>query len=166
MEAIDMTRDTTDVPQMARPGERWGTVVRDVLVFQFKLVVDGLKDLFLAQVAVGAALVDLFRRDGTPGRRFYAIVRLSDRFDRWLDLHEPMDRAPEDTPSYLPATGRSVDDLIDGFETGARVFAERSMHVSARGVDAVRRSVERRGSAGRDRRSAAMGSGREAFDQA
>lgn len=166
MEAIDMTRDTADVQLSSRPEEGWGTVVRDVLVFQFKLVVDGLKDLCLAQVAVGAALLDLFRRDGTPGRRFYAIVRLSDRFDRWLDLHEAMDRAPQDTPNYVPATGHSVDDLIDGFEAGARVVAEQSMSVSARGVDAVRRGIERSRGAGRDARPAAMGPGREAFDRA
>lgn len=165
MEAIDMARDTTDAPLIGRSGEGWTTVLRDVLVFQFKLVVDGLKDLCLAQVAVGAALWDLFRRDGDPGRRFYAIVRLSDRFDRWLDLHEAIDRAPEDTPNYVPTTGRSVDDLIDGFETGARVVAERSMAVSARSVDAVRQRVERSRRTARDGRSAGMGPGRTAFDR-
>lgn len=45
---------------------------------QFKLVVDGLKDLALVQVALGAVLVELVRRGASPGRRFYGIVRLSD----------------------------------------------------------------------------------------
>lgn len=121
----------------------WGRVLRDVLVFQFKLVVDGIKDLGLAQVAVGAALVDLLRRDGTPGRRFYGVVRLSDRFDHWLDLHEPMTRLPEDTPNFIPTSTRSVDDLIDGLETSARVAVEKSADVSARGIEAVRRETRR-----------------------
>lgn len=164
MEAIDMTGDTPEASMEGRPAAGWTTVVRDVLVFQFKLVVDGLKDLCLAQVAVGAALLDLVRRDGTPGRRFYAVVRLSDRFDHWLDLHEPMDRAPEDTPSYLPAAGHSVDDLIDGFESGARVVAERSLDASARGADAVRRRVER-SRPSRGGGAVGMGSGREALDR-
>ena len=166
MEAIDMTRDTTNPPALESSHPGWGTVARDVLVFQFKLIVDGLKDLFLAQVAVGAALLDLIRRDGSPGRRFYGIVRLSDRFDRWLDLHEPMDRAPEDTPSYVPAAGHSVDDLIDGFEAGARVVAERSLEVSSRGVDVVRRQVDRSRRAAGDNGVAGMSTARGAFDRA
>lgn len=126
----------------------WGRVMRDVLVFQFKLVVDGLKDLCLAQVALGAALVDAVRRDGTPGRRFYSIVRLSDRFDRWLDLHEPLERVPSDAPDYAPPPPRSVDELIDGLETSARVVAEGSVDLSTRGVRALRRQAERRGARG------------------
>lgn len=116
----------------------WSRVARDVLVFQFKLVVDGLKDLALAQVALGAALVDLIRRDGTPGRRFYGIVRLSDRFDQWIDLHEPLARIPDDAPQFVPETSRSVDDVIDGVEASARTIVGVSARVSARGLDAVR----------------------------
>lgn len=122
MEDTDNKVDT-DVPMLA-PGSDvgWDRVLRDVLMFQFKLVVDGLKDLCLAQVALGAAMLDLVRRDGSPGRRFYGIVRLSERFDGWLDLHEPLSRVPEDSPDYAPTAGRSVDDLVDGVETSARVM--------------------------------------------
>ena len=110
----------------------WGAVIRDVLEFQFKLVVDGLKDLTLAQVALGAALLDFVRRDGSPGRRFYGIVRLSDRFDRWLDLHAAAARAPEDTPDLVPISTRSVDDLLGGLETSARRVADASTRLSRR----------------------------------
>lgn len=129
MEAIEKHTDTTP----------WSRVVRDMLMFQFKLVVDGLKDLGLAQVALGAALLDAIRRDGSPGRRFYAIVRLSDRFDRWLDLHEPLARVPDDAPEYVPSTSRSVDDLIDGVESSARTVADVSVKASRLGADALRR---------------------------
>ncbi len=108
----------------------WGTVFRDVLEFQFKLVVDGLKDLTLAQVALGAALLDYLRRDGSPGRRFYGIVRLSDRFDRWLDLHAASERAPEDTPNLIPVSSRSVDDVLGGIENSARRVADASTRLS------------------------------------
>jgi len=120
MEGIANKLDTASRPRADRTAPGWGRVLRDVLMFQFKLVVDGLKDLCLAQVAVGAALVDLIRRDGSPGRRFYGIVRLSDRFDGWLDLHEPLARVPDDAPAYAPPAGRSVDDLVNRFETSAR----------------------------------------------
>ena len=110
----------------------WGTVIRDLLEFQFKLVVDGLKDLTLAQVALGAALLDLFRRDGSPGRRFYGIIRLSDRFDEWLDLHSAVERAPEDTPDLFLNPSRSVDDVLGGLETSARRVAVASTRLSRR----------------------------------
>lgn len=112
--------DTVDAVRTLRLDAGWGGVLRDVLLFQFKLVVDGLKDLCLAQVALGAAMIDFVRRDGSPGRRFYGVVRLSDRFDGWLDLHEPLTRVPEDTPDFAPSAGRGVDDLVDGVEISAR----------------------------------------------
>ncbi len=111
---------------------RWSTVIRDLLEFQFKLVVDGLKDLTLAQVALGAALLDVIRRDGSPGRRFYGIIRLSERFDQWLDLHAAGERAPEDTPDLIPSSCRSVDDVLDGLENSARRVADASVRLSHR----------------------------------
>ena len=147
MEAIDTAAHRGfDIEAASRPCARdagWTHVVRDVLVFQFKLVVDGLKDLGLAQVALGAALIDVLRRDGSPGRRFYAIVRMSDRFDRWLDLHEPLERVPEDAPHYFPTTPRSVDDLLDGVESSARSVADLSVRASRRGVETLRREAAR-----------------------
>lgn len=126
MEDIGNKVDTGDTVRTLRVDAGWGGVLRDVLLFQFKLVVDGLKDLCLAQVALGAALIDLVRRDGSPGRRFYGVVRLSERFDGWLDLHEPLTRFPDDTPDYAPSAGRSVDDLVDGVETSARMMVRMS----------------------------------------
>ena len=126
MEHIAKEEDTGDAARTLRLDAGWGGVLRDLLLFQFKLVVDGLKDLCLAQVALGAAMVDLVRRDGSPGRRFYGVVRLSERFDGWLDLHEPLARVPEDTPDYAPPAGRSADDLVDGVETSARMMVRMS----------------------------------------
>lgn len=126
MEDIGNKVDTGEEVRTAKFHGSWGVVLRDVLLFQFKLVVDGLKDLFLAQLALGAVVLDLVRRDGSPGRRFYGVVRLSERFDGWLDLHEPLGRVPEDTPDYVPPIGRSVDDLVDGVETSARLMVRAS----------------------------------------
>jgi hypothetical protein len=53
-------------------------------------------------------------------------VRLSERFDTWLDLHEALGRVPEDAPDFIPAAGRSVDDLVDGLETSVRVVTRMS----------------------------------------
>jgi len=144
MEALDNRIDTESTAVTGTHEVTWGRVVRDVLMFQFKLVVDGLKDLGLAQVALAAALLDLIRRDGTPGRRFYGIVQLSERFDTWLDLHEARVRIPTDAPCYAPTVSRSVDDLIDDIESSARVVARKTTDVTTR----VRHGQARRMSAG------------------
>ena len=115
-------------------GAVWWPVLRDVLEFQFKLVVDGIKDFALAQVALGAAVIDLVLRDGSPGRRFYGIGRVSDRFDRWLDVHAVSVRAPADTVDLGPVATRSVDDVLDGLETSAKRVAEASSRMTRLGV--------------------------------
>jgi hypothetical protein len=64
-----------------------GVVIRDLLIFQMKLVIDGVKDLVLIQLSVVAAVFDLlFSRRGRPSL-FYGVMRLSERFDLWLNLN-------------------------------------------------------------------------------
>ena len=131
-----MKQDNSSVEDIVADHQEagWGLVLRDLLEFQFKLVVDGIKDLALAQVALGAALIDLILRDGSPGRRFYGIVRVSDRFDRWLELHAVSEHAPADTVELGPVAARSVDDVFDGLETSARRVAEASTRLTRHGA--------------------------------
>lgn len=103
VEVVVMHKDranlTGDSSAVRGPG--WASVFRDVLEFQVRLVIDGVKDLALAQVALGAAVIDLILRDGSPGRRFHGIVSVSDRFDRWLQLHAVAERAPADSEAAV-----------------------------------------------------------------
>ena len=64
---------------------RW-TIVRDLLVFQTKLAMDGMKDLVLSPLSLLAALVDLVFPGQKPGHRFYSVLGVGERFDRWLCL--------------------------------------------------------------------------------
>lgn len=65
---------------------RW-LLLRDVVVLQGKLILDGVKDLVLGPIAIVAALVGLvFDRD-RPGRHFYSLLRGGREFDRWVDLY-------------------------------------------------------------------------------
>ena len=59
----------------------------DFVVFQVKLAVDGLKDLVLINLSVIAILIDLLSGGRRRPRRFYAVMRLGHRFDRWLRLY-------------------------------------------------------------------------------
>jgi hypothetical protein len=66
--------------------------IRDFFIFQLKLVLDGLKDFALFQLAIGALLVDLVSGGGRRRRLFYSVLRLSERFDLWLNLNGAMER--------------------------------------------------------------------------
>ncbi|HEX6132862.1 MAG TPA: hypothetical protein VFZ24_02690 [Longimicrobiales bacterium] len=68
-------------------------LVRDLIIFQIKLVLDGLKDLALSPVSIGAALLDIVSPGPRPGHRFYAVMTLGERFDRWLNLFGASERA-------------------------------------------------------------------------
>lgn len=71
---------------------RW-VILRDLVIFQVKLALDGLKDLVLAPASIIAAFFDVLFPGATPGSRFYAVMRIGERFDRWLSLFAAADRA-------------------------------------------------------------------------
>jgi hypothetical protein len=71
---------------------RW-VILRDLGIFQIKLVLDGAKDIFLAPLSLTAAVLDLVFPGAQPGHRFYAVMRVGERFDRWLSLFSAADKA-------------------------------------------------------------------------
>ncbi len=68
-------------------------LLRDLAIFQLKLVLDGLKDIVLAPVSIVAAGLDLVFPGRKQGHRFYAVMKLGERFDRWLSLFSAANRA-------------------------------------------------------------------------
>lgn len=70
---------------LAHRERRW-RLVRDLVVFQGKLFVDGIKDLVLSPVSLVAALVGMLTNREDPGRPFYLVLRLGHGFDRWVNL--------------------------------------------------------------------------------
>ncbi|MFK8016077.1 MAG: hypothetical protein AB8G17_11630 [Gammaproteobacteria bacterium] len=67
------------------PERNRAQVLRDVVVFQLKLVVDGLRDFLLIPTAgiIGLYSVVLSRRPGEP---FYRLLRAGHATERWIDL--------------------------------------------------------------------------------
>ncbi|MGH8195517.1 MAG: hypothetical protein ACREQ8_14120, partial [Woeseiaceae bacterium] len=58
--------------------ERW-ILIRDVLVFQCKLVVDGFRDVVLLPVSLIVAIVSMIGKGPSPGSEFYDLLRLARR---------------------------------------------------------------------------------------
>jgi hypothetical protein len=62
-------------------------VVRDFVIFQVKLALDGFKDMVVFGLSIGAIALDFIAGRGKRPRLFYSVVRVSERWDMWLNLH-------------------------------------------------------------------------------
>lgn len=88
---------------------------RDFLIFQLKLFLDGAKDLVVFNLSIGAMVLDFIAGRGRRPRLFYSVVRMSERWDRWLNLHSVMERLDEDdTDDGLFGASRAGDDSLVG----------------------------------------------------
>ena len=94
-----------------------GVTVRDFIVFQVKLAADGLKDVVAINLSIVAIVIDLLTGHGRRPRFFYGVVRLSQRFEGWLDLHSMRGLSGTDDQGKLGyLAGPDADHLIDQFE--------------------------------------------------
>tara|TARA_R110002096_G_scaffold154_2_gene714 strand:+ start:26094 stop:26522 length:429 start_codon:yes stop_codon:yes gene_type:complete len=101
---------------------RW-MLIRDVGVFQVKLIVDGLRDLLLVPAALVAGIVSLLStKDGQPGPQFYHLLQWGKQSERWIDLFNSVKNAPEQTPVPPQFAEQGMDDIVERFE--AFVVAE------------------------------------------
>lgn len=90
------------------------TLLRDALVFQGKLVVDGLRDLVLCPIALGAAVIDFMQGDSRRRNHFYEVVHYGRRTERWINLFEAAERAPHKPRPDIDLP--SIDECVDRFE--------------------------------------------------
>ena len=65
--------------------DRW-TLIRDVAVFQVKLVFDGLRDVLLVPISLISGIVSLVRGGGRPSSEFYDLLKVGRRSERWINL--------------------------------------------------------------------------------
>lgn len=97
-------------------------LLRDLLIFQVKLVLDGLKDIVLMPVTIGAAAIDLLFPGPRPGHRFYMVMAVGERFDRWLNLFSASDRADASKDGLFGSRGTSRGTMLDEIES--RIFGQ------------------------------------------
>ena len=85
-------------------------IIRDVLIFQAKLWLEGFKDFVLMPLSMGAAVIDIVFRGSGRGT-LYSVMRLGDRFERWVHLYAALEDEPaEKTPE---ANLRTLDHLLN-----------------------------------------------------
>ncbi len=65
--------------------DRW-MLIRDVAVFQVKLVFDGLRDVIFVPISLVAGLVSLAKGGMSPSSEFYDLLKFGRRSERWINL--------------------------------------------------------------------------------
>ena len=104
-------------PQAREPLSR-SVLLRDVAVFQFKLIVDGLRDLVLVPVSLIAGVISfLSARDGVPGSQFYHLLEAGKQSEHWIDLFGAMRNAPLDLQNPVNFPDENMDHLLERIET-------------------------------------------------
>lgn len=127
-----------------------GVTLRDFMIFQLKLVLDGMKDFLAMWLSVGAIVLDFISGRGDRPRLFYSVVRASERFDRWINLHGVLEEmhATESVDGLFGASragddsfvGR-IEELVRGGDEPVRWRSEAAQR--RRGDDPARRNHDR-----------------------
>lgn len=92
-----------------------GVTLRDFGIFQLKLILDGFKDVVAFWLSIGAIVLDFLAGRGKRPRLFYSVVRASERFDRWINLHSVVETMDEsETEDGLFGASRAGDDTLVG----------------------------------------------------
>lgn len=65
--------------------DRW-TLIRDVAVFQIKLLFDGFRDLLLLPISLITGIVSLVKGGREPSSEFYDLLRIGRRSECWINL--------------------------------------------------------------------------------
>ena len=77
------------------PGKR-SALVRESLVFQLKLLADGLRDFVLVPISFVATVIGLFRSAENPELEFHRVIELGRRSEQWINLfghQDPLEEA-------------------------------------------------------------------------
>jgi hypothetical protein len=91
-------------------------ILRDVGIFLVKLWIDGLKDVVLTVVCLGAAGIDFVRGPREGGLLFYRAMRWSERFDLWLNLYGASEKAGENEEGLFGASRSGAPTFLGKLE--------------------------------------------------
>ncbi len=84
-------------------------VIRDTIVLQLKLIIDGIRDLALMPVCFFAAIAGLTLHREQPGRYLYRILSYGKTSENWIGL---FDEASKDSMQPVDLKDNCLDELI------------------------------------------------------
>ena len=96
---------------------RW-TLLRDLGVLQFKLLVDGLRDIILVPASLIAGIISVASsKDGKPGLEFYRLLAWGKESEVWINLFGAVKNSPEEIQQPGPFGNRDIDDIVGRLES-------------------------------------------------
>ncbi len=106
----------TDSSENDRMPDRW-TLIRDIIVLQLKLVVDGLRDFILVPISLLVGIISLLKGGDSSGSEFYELLRTGRRSERWINLFGAAERVygPSIADDHFPA--EDIDEIVSRVET-------------------------------------------------
>lgn len=140
---VPSVSSTPAVPEPDVHAQRW-KLVRDLAVFQTKLLVDGLKDLVLAPIALMAAVLGILMYRDDPGRPFRALLHWGHGFDRWVNLFgiaDPRALPAADGDSTREAASPGLDAYVQKVERALTDEVRRG-GLTAKAKDAIDRALD------------------------
>lgn len=99
-------------------------LLRDLMILQLKLWLDGVKDIVLSPLSIGAAVLDILAGPAPRGHRLYRVLRWGERFDLWLNLYGATDEAERSGEGLYGGSRAGDDTLIGRLERLAKGYDE------------------------------------------
>lgn len=99
-------------------------LVRDLFILQLKLWMDGIKDIALSPLSIGAGILDIVTGPGADGHRLYKVLRWGERFDLWLNLYSATGRAETSGEGLFGGSRAGDETLIGRLEKMAKGYEE------------------------------------------
>ena len=95
------------------------SLIRDVAFFQFKLLLDALRDLVLSPLSIAAALLDLLLSSFQSPRYFRSVLRLGERSEEWIDLWSAGREAQSNDHMNVDTLLAHVETVVSDPKSGA-----------------------------------------------
>ncbi|MFO7892502.1 MAG: hypothetical protein R6U63_02105 [Longimicrobiales bacterium] len=99
-------------------------LIRDLVILQLKLWLDGLKDIALSPLSIGAGILDILRGPTADGHRLYKVLHWGERFDLWLNLYDATGRAESSGEGLFGGSRAGDETLIGRLERMAKGYDE------------------------------------------
>ncbi len=129
-----------EIEYVGNAPDRW-TLIRDLVVFQGKLFLDGLRDIILSPVSLVLGTIDLITGGPQGGDRFYRLLLFGRRTDSWINLFGDADRVYKSSKAtYTREHG--LDEIVDHLEDLVRRQHEKG-GVTAAAKDTIDEAIDR-----------------------
>jgi len=107
-----MTQPPSAIPK-TQPTERW-RFLRDVVVFQVKMLLDNIRDFALMPISLFAALIDLISKGEREGALFYRVLRWGSHSEKVIDVYSAIE--DQDKSDFEVSRNYTVDGVIARLE--------------------------------------------------